>query len=179
MRKSAGRPTDQLIETAIHDVRGQRVLLDTDLASIYGVATYRLNEAVKRNRNRFPEDFVFRLSKPEWLSLTSRFAMSKKGRGGRRTLPYAFTQHGAIMAATVLNSTRAVQTSIYVVRAFVRMRSALSERGELKGALEKLERELTQRLNIHEGAIVGVLKRIMELIDPPERELPQRKHIGF
>src|SRR5216684_8360746 len=98
-----------LIERRIYLIRVQKVMIDTDLAQLYGVPTYRLNEAVKRNRKRFPADFMFQLDKKEAESLTSQFAISKKGRGGRRTLPYAFTEHGAIMAANVLNSPHAVQ----------------------------------------------------------------------
>jgi len=95
------------LDELIREVRGQKVMLDTDLARIYGIPTFRFNEAIKRNRERFPEDFMFRLTGAEVAGLTSQFAISKKGRGGRRTLPYAFTEHGAIMAANVLNSPRA------------------------------------------------------------------------
>src|SRR3972149_489890 len=95
------------IDSVIHVIHGERVILDMDLANIYGIATFRLNEAVKRNRERFPEDFLFQLSREEYEALTSQFAISKKGRGGRRTLPYAFTEHGAIMVANVLKSRRA------------------------------------------------------------------------
>jgi len=95
------------LDELIREVRGQKVMLDTDLARIYGIPTFRFNETIKRNRERFPEDFMFRLTGAEVAGLTSQFAISKKGRGGRRTLPYAFTEHGAIMAANVLNSPRA------------------------------------------------------------------------
>ena len=114
------------LDELIREVRGQKVILDTDLARIYGIPTFRFNEAIKRNRERFPEDFMFRLTVAEFAALTSQFAISKKGRGGRRTLPYAFTEHGAIMAANVLNSPHAVQMSVFVVRAFLKMR-ALSD----------------------------------------------------
>ena len=97
----------QDITSLIHSLRDQRVILDTDLAQLYGVQTFRLNEAVKRNRDRFPGDFLFQLTLLERDALTSQFARSKAGRGGRRTLPFAFTEHGALMAATVLNSPRA------------------------------------------------------------------------
>jgi len=97
------------LDELIREVRGQKVILDTDLARIYGIPTFRFNEAIKRNRERFPEDFMFRRTVAEFAALTSQFAISKKGRGGRRTLPYAFTEHGAIMAANVLNSPHAVQ----------------------------------------------------------------------
>jgi hypothetical protein len=101
------------IDSVIRFIRGERVILDADLARIYGIPTFRLNEAVKRNRNRFPGDFSFQLTKDEHDALTSQIAISKKGRGGRRTLPYAFTEHGAVMAANILNSERAVQMSIW------------------------------------------------------------------
>ena len=97
----------------------QRVILDTDLAGLYGVPTSRFHEAVKRNLDRFPEDFMLRLTPSEWSALTSQSAMSKPGRCGRRTLPFAFTEHGALMAASILNSPKAVAISIYVIRAFV------------------------------------------------------------
>jgi hypothetical protein len=129
----------QPVEDLIHTLRGQRVILDTDLAQVYGVLTWRLNEQVKRNQERFPADFMFQLTDEENKSLTSQFAMSKKGRGGRRTLPYAFTEHGAIMAANVLNSPRAVQMSVFVVRAFVKMREMLGDNRHLAEKLAELE----------------------------------------
>jgi hypothetical protein len=104
-KKQAG---DLDIVPLIHCIRGVRVILDTDLARLYGVETFRLNEAIKRNRERFPDDFMFQLTLAEREFLTSQFAMSKTGRGGRRTLPYAFTEHGALQAANILNSPRAV-----------------------------------------------------------------------
>jgi hypothetical protein len=114
------------INSAIHLVRGERIILDSDLANIYGIQTFRLNEAVKRNRDRFPVDFLFQLTKEEYYALTSHFAISKQGRGGRRTLPYAFTEHGAVMAANILNNECAVQMSIFVVRAFIKMRQTFA-----------------------------------------------------
>jgi hypothetical protein len=119
------------IEDLIHTIRGEKVILDSDLARIYGVATFRFNEAVKRNESRFPPDFRFQLTPDELNSLTSQIAISKPRRGGRRTLPYAFTEHGAIMAANILNSPRAVQMSIYVIRAYVKMRTELSTVGRV------------------------------------------------
>jgi hypothetical protein len=107
------------IATLIRSVRGQRVILDTDLAGLFGVPTLRFNEAVKRNLDRFPEDFMLRLTQSEWSALTSQSAISKAGRGARRTLTYAFTEQGALMAANIVNSPRAVSMSIYVIRAFV------------------------------------------------------------
>lgn len=114
------------VETQILLVRGQKVLLDSDLAALYGVEVRALNQAVKRNGERFPPDFVFQLTAKENRSLRSQIVMSKGRRGGRRYFPYAFTEHGAVMAASVLNSPRAVEMSIFVVRAFVRLRETLA-----------------------------------------------------
>src|SRR6266567_7532710 len=114
--------TNEPIEPAIRVIRGQRVILDSDLANIYGVTTARLNQQVNRNLAKFPPDFMFRLTRDEFNSLMLQIATSKKGRGGPRKLPYAFTEHGTVMAANVLNSERAVAMSVYVVRAFVKLR---------------------------------------------------------
>jgi ORF6N domain len=172
-------PADN-ISRLIHSIRDQRIILDSDLAKLYGIQTFRLNEAVKRNRERFPEDFLFQLTQEERDALTSQIAMSKPGRGGRRTLPYAFTEHGAIMAANVLNSPRAAQMSVFVVRAFVKMRAALTDTRELGRKLAALEAELKSRLDTHEVAIVEVLQRIMRILDPPPPPPdPPPPEIGF
>ena len=164
----------------IRTIRGVRVMLDRDLAKIYGVPTFRFNEAIKRNRHRFPEDFMFQLSRAEFDSLTSQIAMSKTGRGGRRTLPYAFTEHGALQAANVLRSPRAVQMSVFVIRAFVKMREALRGTPELARKLAALEKKLTARLNVHEAAIVQVLREVMQILNPPPSPSePPRRRIGF
>jgi hypothetical protein len=167
------------IESVIHAIRGERVILDTDLANIYGIPTYRLNEAVKRNRERFPDDFLFQLTRKEHAALTSQFAMSKRGRGGRRTSPYAFTEHGAVMAANILKSRRAVQMSIFVVRAFIKMRQAMTANRALLEKLQELEKKLTQRLDAHEQAIVYVLAELQKLMEPPQLPEPKRRPIGF
>jgi ORF6N domain len=180
MRRTSAPASQPGIDFLIRTVRGEKVILDTDLALIYGIPTFRLNEAVKRNRERFPEDFMFQLTAQETALLTSQIAMSKKGRGGRRTRPYAFTEHGAIMAANVLNSARAVQMSVFVVRAFLKMRAFLGDKRELAKQLAALEKELKQRLDIHEAAIVTVLQRVMDIIDPPSPPLaPAKPKIGF
>jgi hypothetical protein len=167
------------IMTLIMTVRGKRVILDRDLAALYGVPTFRFNEAVKRNRNRFPEDFMFQLTRDEAASLTSQFAMSKSGRGGRRTLPYAFTEHGTVMAANILRSPKAIQMSVFVVRAFIRMRQMLVGQRGLARKLAELEEELTARLDIHETAINEILGQIKRLLSsPPEPQQPKRR-IGF
>jgi len=154
-------------------VRGHKVLLDADLAELYGVTTKRLNEQVRRNRERFPEDFVFQLSQEEHEALRSHFATSNAGRGGRRYLPYVFTEHGAIMAAAVLNTPRAVEMSLYVVRTFVRLREMLASNKELARKLNELER----KLGAHDQAITGILNAIRELMRPPEP--PKKRRIGF
>src|SRR5205814_5073396 len=130
------------ITRAIFVLRGHRVILDRDLAAIYGVTTGRLNEAVKRNADRFPEDFMLRLTQAEHAALISQIAISKPGRGGRRKLPWAFTEHGAIQAANVLNSPRAIAMGIYVVRAFVQLREVLASNKDLARKLAALERSL-------------------------------------
>jgi hypothetical protein len=164
----------------IRTIRGVRVLLDKDLAEIYGVPTFRFNEAIKRNRHRFPTDFMFQLTGEEFDSLISQNAMSKPGRGGRRTLPYAFTEHGALQAANVLRSERAVQMSVFVIRAFVKMREALHGTPELAQKLTELEKKLTDRLDIHKVAIVEVLREVMQFLNPPPEPEPQPRHrIGF
>jgi len=168
------------IGSLIRTIRGQKVILDTDLARIFGVPTFRFNEAIKRNRERFPDDFLFQLTREEQKALTSQIAMSKVGRGGRRTLPYAFTENGAIMAANVLNSPGAVRMSVFVVRAFVQMRDLLGGTKELARQLADLEKKLTARLNVHESVIVDVLRRVMEILDPPPLPPePPRRRIGF
>lgn len=156
------------VEPLLRVVREERVILDTDLARLYGVETKALNRAVKRNADRFPPDFVFRLSHTEATSLRCQFGTLKTGRGQhRKYLPYAFTEHGAIMAANVLNSPQAAQMSVFVVRAFVKMRAVLSDSRQLARKLAELEKELKSRLDLHEAAIVEVLQRVMELLDPP------------
>lgn len=130
------------IERSILMIRGQKVIMDSDLAILYGVETRRLNEQVKRNSDRFPGDFMFRLSAIEFENLKSHFATSSAGWGGRRSLPYAFTEHGAIMAASVLNTAKAIEVSVYVVRAFVRIREYLATHKQLAQKLAELERKI-------------------------------------
>jgi hypothetical protein len=166
------------LDRLIYEIRGQKVMLDSDLAEVYGVETRVLVQAVKRNARRFPADFIFQLSEPEWDSLRSQIVTSK-GKGGRRYRPYVFTEHGAIMAAMVLNSPQAVHMSVFVVRAFLKMRAALSDNRELARKLAALEKELKERLNVHEAAIVTILQRVMAIIDPPALPAPPKKDIGY
>jgi len=151
-------------------IRGQRVLLDADLAALYEVETKRFNEQIKRNAARFPSDFMFRLTKEEFESLRSQNATSK--RGGRRYLPLAFTEHGAIMAASVLNSSRAVEMSVYVVRAFVQLRAVLLDHKALAEKLAALER----RVSHHDNSLTEVIDAIRALMAQPKS--PSRP-IGF
>ncbi len=166
------------ISSAIRTVRGMRVLLDEDLARIYGVPTKALNQAVKRNLRRFPGDFLFQLTTSEFKHLKSQIVTSSS-HGGRRKLPFAFTENGAIMAANVLNSSQAVRMSVFVVRAFVKMRELLNGTDELALQLAALEKKLTARLDGHESAIVDVLQRIMQILNPPLVPEPPRRQIGF
>ena len=181
---------DKRIESLIVTLRGQRVILDHDLAAIYGVSTKALNQAVKRNADRFPDDFAFQLTseeaadilKPQKAAPSKKAMRSQNVTASKRNVrfrPYAFTEHGAIMAANVLRSPRAVKMSVFVVRAFVRMRGLLGDTRELARQLADLEKELKERLDVHEVAIVGILQRVMNLIDPPEFPAPPRKQIGF
>jgi len=153
------------VESRILVLRGHRVILDADLAELYGVEVKRLNQQVKRNIDRFPGDFVLQLSSAEYESLRLQIATSNEGRGGRRYLPYAFTEHGAIMAATVLNSTRAIEMSIFVVRAFVRMREALAANQQIVAKLTELE----CRLESHDADIQDLVEAIRELMAPSHR----------
>ena len=167
------------IEKLIREIRGARVILDSDLAALYGVPTKRLNEQFKRNRKRFPEDFAFQLTGREADSLRSQIATSRS-HGGRRSLPYAFTEHGALQAANVLKSRRAVQMSVFVIRAFVKMRETLLATRDLSKKLTTLEKQLTRRLDSHETAIVHVLQELMLILNPPlALPPPPKPRIGF
>ena len=153
-------------------LRNQKIILDTDLAELYGVPVKHLNQQVKRNRHRFPADFIFSLTKAEHASLRSQIVTSNPVRGGRRYLPYAFTEHGAIMAATVLNSKRAIEMSIFVVRAFVQMRQALVVNQHVVSKLSELE----ARVDSHDAEIQELVDAIRELLTP----LPaNNRRIGF
>ncbi len=167
------------IEPLIITIRGRKVILDRALAALYGVPTFRFNEAVKRNRRRFPSDFMFQLTTEEFAALTSQFAMSKPGRGGRRSLPYVFTEHGAVMAANILRSERAIQMSVFVVRAFVKMRAMLTAQKNLASKLAALEKTLTRRLDLHQRVISDIIQQIMSLLNPAPEPEPPRKDIGF
>lgn len=191
---SGKKPLVELPEPRILTIREQRVILDTDLARLYGVPTHRFNEAFKRNRRRFPEDFVFQLTTDELDDLrlqattsvfqagpgqagaanSSQIAMSS--RRGRTYRPWAFTEHGALMAANVLRSERAVEMSVYVVRAFVRQRERLAADSDVRRRLATIDEKLLQ----HDGSILAVLNLIKALIGPPSLPPPPPKpRIGF
>jgi hypothetical protein len=185
-RKPAGKNgggalvTLDSIERRIHLLRGHKVMLDSDLASLYGVATKTLNRAVKRNLDRFPEDFMFRLTMEESEHLRRQFGTSNlryqngtSSWGGSRYTPSAFTEHGAIMAASVLNSPRAVQASLMVVRVFVRMREMVTANQEMARKLGLLDRKLEN----HDVAIRNLVQAIRKLMAPPAPK--KRRKIGF
>src|SRR5215469_7925800 len=160
------------VDSKILVLRNQKVILDTDLAELYGVPVKQLNQQVKRNEHRFPPDFVFLLTEAENKSLSSQKATSSSSHGGRRYLPHAFTEHGAIMAASVLNSKRAIEMSIFVVRAFVQMRQFTVQNQHIVSKLAELE----ARIDSHDGEIQGLVDAIRELIEP----LPaSNRRIGF
>ena len=161
------------IEDLIFLIRDQRVMLDSDLAKIYGVPAKRLNEQVGRNLKRFPSSFAFQLTEQEWERLRSQNATSKKGRGGRRYLPWVFTEHGALQLTSVLKSQTAIEASIRVVQVFISMRGQLAAHKELAGKLAELEGRITG----HDEALQNLFEAIRQLIEPP---LPEnRKQIGF
>jgi hypothetical protein len=162
------------IARSIVVLRGQKVLLDAELAALYGVTTRRLNEQVRRNRSRFPADFLFELTTEEFANLKSHFATSSWG--GRRKLPLAFTEHGSIQAATILNSPRAVEMSVYIVRAFVKLRELLISNKNLAQKLAQLERSLLTLDLKTQHQFKEVYEAIRALMERPE---PKRRPIGF
>jgi len=184
MTENPVRYTSEPVESLIFTIRGQRVILDADLARIYGVPTKALNQAIKRNADRFPSDFIFQLTSQEVLDLKpkiaasssvdirSQFVTASKKRNVR-FLPYAFTEHGAIMAANVLNSKEAIQMSVFVVRAFVRMREHLISRSETEKRLLQIEKVLLA----HDTHIRDLYEKIRPLLLPPPD--PKKKQIGF
>ncbi|MDQ2659959.1 MAG: ORF6N domain-containing protein [Verrucomicrobiota bacterium] len=159
------------VTQAIRLLRGQKVILDADLAVLYGVTTANLNKAVKRNAERFPSDFKFRLTAAETKGLIFQIGISK-GRGGRRKLPYAFTEQGVAMLSSVLRSARAVKVNIAIMRAFVQLRSALETNRELARKFEQLE----SRVGKHGGEIAAIIDAIRQLMAPPKKSA---REIGF
>ena len=163
---------ERKVDSKIFVLRGQRVILDTDLAELYGVQVRHLNQQAKRNAERFPLAFRFQLSEHEFKILKSQNVISSEGHGGTRYRPYVFTEHGTIMAATVLNSKRAIEMSVFVVLAFVRMRRAIAGNRQILTKLAELE----GRLEGHDTDIRELMEAIVELMSPSE---PTRTQIGF
>lgn len=171
-KQNLGIAVIEKVEDKIYSFRGQRVMLDSDLAEIYKVATRVLNQAVNRNLTRFPSDFVFQITREEFDSLISQTVTSKTGRGGRRKLPYVFTEHGAVMLATVLNSPTAVEASIIVVRAFVKMRSILALHKDLAKRIDRLSEVVVD----HENEFEVVFQLLGEIMNDPKY---LKRKIGF
>ena len=161
------------VETAIHLIGGQRVMMDSDLAKFYGVTTKVLNQAVRRNKHRFPVDFAFQLTAEDFAALRSQIVTSNTGRGGRRFLPWVFTEHGAVMLASVINSAAAIQASVQIVRAFVKMHKTLSA-----PALSTKLMEIEMRLGGHDADIATLLDIVRQMAAEPQ-PATRRKEIGF
>lgn len=162
----------QFVERRIYLIRGHKVMIDEDLAELYGVPTKRLNEQVRRNQKRFPEDFMFQLTKEETENLRSQFATSKSAHGGRRSPPYVFTEHGVAMLSSVLNSERAIEVNITIVRAFIRLRQLLESNEELNRKFVAV----IKKLSAHDRYFQVVFSELKKLTEQPE---PSRKPIGF
>ena len=171
MIKTTPIPVER-IEQRIFVIRRQKVMLDSHLALLYGVPTKRLNEQVRRNISRFPDDFMFQLTEDEYKLLRSQNATSKSGSGGRRYLPFAFTEQGVAMLSTVLNSERAIQVNIAIMRTFVKLRQILATHKELAHKLDELER----KYETHDKQIKSVFEAIRQLMTPPEKH---KRQIGF
>lgn len=154
------------IASRIYLFRGEKVMLDSDLASLYGVSTTRLNQQFKRNLDRFPEDFAFQLTGPEFKSLMSQIAISNVGRGGRRKLPWVFTEHGVAMLSSVLRSKRAIQVNVAIIRAFIKLRQILAS-----------NRELARKVERHDRQIAVLFETVRKLLAPPEP--PKKNPIGY
>ncbi|MBK8227616.1 MAG: ORF6N domain-containing protein [Flavobacteriales bacterium] len=162
---------DEAIAARIHWIRGEKVMLAHDLAQLYEVPTYRLNEAVKRNLARFPEDFMLQLTTEEWSNLTSQFAMSREW-GGRRRPPYAFTEHGVLMLSSVLNGERAIAVNIRIVRVFVRLSRLLQSDRDLQRRMAQME----ERQTTSEDALAELFEAVKQLMARPAQD---RKRLGF
>ena len=172
-----GLVTPESVERAIIVLRGRRVILDSELATLYGVTVSVFNQAVKRNMERFPADFAFQLTREEYESLRSQIVILKAGRGAhRKYLPYVFTEHGAVMAASILNSPKAVEMSVEVVRAFIRLRQILASNRHLAARVDDLERKMSQSNATHSKNIVSLFDAVRSLMAAPEK--PKRQ-IGF
>ena len=166
-------PEKQILKI-IMVVRGGKVILDSDLARLYGVETRRLNEQVRRNIEKFPDDFMFQLTKEEFENLKSQIATSSSGWGGRRKLPLVFTEHGALQAANVLNSSQANKMSVFIVRTFVRLREMALTNEKLAHKVDQLE----NRVSGHDEILIGLVQEIRKLIETPKPK-GKKQSIGF
>ena len=171
-KKTAVKVSPGEIESSIHVIRGQRVMLDADLARLYGVTTAALNQAVKRNAERFPDDSSYILTQQEFTSLISQTVISKRGRGGRSKRPWAFTEHGVAMLSSVLHSPAAVRVNIEIMRTFVKLRRLMATPGEL---VEQL-RSLAETVELNDGQIKALAEVLQQMLEEPPK--PKRK-IGF
>jgi hypothetical protein len=170
--KSLAEP-DELVMNKIYLIRGQKVMIDQDLAELYNVETKRLKEAVRRNKDRFPKDFMFELTASEWLSLRTQFASLKSGRGQQsKYLPFAFTEQGVAMLSGVLNSETAIRVHIKIIRVFGKMREMIMTHKDILLQLEKMEKKLTS----HDQDIILIFQYLKQLLNPPQ---PERRKIGF
>jgi hypothetical protein len=165
-------PSENSISDSIHVIRGHRVILDSDLAKLYGVPTFRLNERVARNHDRFPDDFAFQLTPQDFTNLISQIAISRSTHGGRRKMPWAYTEHGVAMLSSVLRSPTAVQVNIAIIRAFVRLRRLMATPGELVEQLTKL----AETVQLHDDQIKVIADVLQRMVEQPAA--PKRK-IGF
>ena len=176
-QRTAPVPVEHITQSILV-FRGHKVLLDTDLAELYGVATKVLLQAVKRNQERFPEDFMIQLTTAEWEALRSQNVTSSAQHGGRRYMPYAFTEQGVAMLSSVLNSDRAIAVNIEIMRAFVKLRELLVSNKELARRFAQLETRLDKKLTEQDRAIGAILAAIRELMHP-KVPVPKRRAIGF
>ncbi|OGI00799.1 MAG: hypothetical protein A2104_06490 [Candidatus Melainabacteria bacterium GWF2_32_7] len=167
----------ELIENKIYVIRGHKIMLDNDLANLYDVETFRLNEAVKRNIERFPEDFMFQLTDDEWKVLISQFAISKKSRGGRRFLPYVFTEYGVLMLSNVLNSKKAIAVSIQIVRVFTKLKEIALTNKELSQRLDELENKFINYAKETRTDVNDIFRQLNQLLEITKPTKVQQ--IGF
>ena len=163
------------IQKMIHEIRGQKVMLDVDLAQLYEVPTHQLNQAVKRNVKRFPADFMFQLTEDEWESLRSQFVISKNSRGGRRFAPYAFTEHGVSMLSTVLKSERAIEINIQIMRTFVQLRHYVLDKPDTNTQITELRKLLMLYIEKNDKRVNDIIIALNNLIGQPK----PAKRIGF
>lgn len=166
-------PEKQILKIIV-TIRGEKVIIDSDLAALYGVETRRLNEQVRRNKDKFPDDFMFQLTKEEFDILKSQIATSSFGWGGRRKPPLVFTEHGALQAANVLNSKQANKMSVFIVRTFIRLREMIQQNNKLSHKVDQLEK----RVSDHDEILIDLVREIRKIIDVSESK-PKKKSIGF